>query len=337
MTGSSIDALVNGVAPLAFAAVCLGVLILLVREFSGDSGQNRRFKRRLARIRRNRDLLGGSGATVETVRRLTTESVTPGLDRIASRWLPRQAMLRARLEKTGRPITIGRYMVGMAVIAIAIFGLGHLVLGLGLLPSGLLAASCGIGLPHAWSGRLGRKRVAKFTALLPEALDLMVRALRSGLPITEAMLAVGRELPDPIGWEFRRVEQALKVGRLLEDVLWEIAERLDTPEFGFFVISLSVQRQTGGNLAETLSNLAEILRRRRQMRLKIRAISGEARMSALILGIMPFLVAGLIFITTPGYLLPLFTDPNGIALLVVGGVMLCVGAFIMARLIRFEI
>jgi tight adherence protein B len=337
MAGTSIDALVGWGVPFAFAALCLGVLILLVREFGGDSGQKRRLKRRLARIRRTRGLGVGSSAAAETVQRLATESVTPGLDRIASRWLPRQAALRVRLEKTGRAITIGRYMVGMGAIAIAIFGLGHFILGLGLLPSGLLALACGMGLPHVWSGRLGRNRVTKFIALLPEALDLMVRALRSGLPITEAMLAVGRELADPIGGEFRRIEQALKVGRPLDDVLWEMAERLDTPEFGFFVISLSVQRQTGGNLAETLSNLAEILRRRRQMRLKIRAISSEARMSALILGVLPFLVAILIFVTTPGYLLPLFTDPNGIALLVVGGVMLCVGAFIMARLIQFEI
>jgi tight adherence protein B len=337
MAGSSIDALVDGAAPLALAALCLVVLILLVVGFGGDSGHKRRFKRRLARIRRHRDLIVASSAAVESAQRLTTESVTPGLDRIASRWLPRQAMLRVRLEKTGRAITIGRYMVAIAAIAIAVFALGHFILRLGLLPSGLLAVSCGMGLPHVWIGRLGRDRVAKFTALLPEALDLMVRALRSGLPITDAMLAVGRELADPIGWEFRRVEQALKVGRPLEEVLWEMAERLDTPELGFFVISLSVQRQTGGNLAETLSNLAEILRRRRQMRLKIRAISGEARMSALILGILPFMVATLIFVTTPGYLLPLFTNPNGIVLLVVGGVMLCIGAFIMSRLIQFEI
>jgi tight adherence protein B len=337
MAGSSIDALVDWGVPLALAVACLVVLILLAQEFGGDSGQKRRFKRRLARIGRYRDLIVGSGADVGTGQRLATESVTPGLDRIASRWLPRQAVLRVRLEKTGRPITIGRYMVAMGAIAIAIFALGHFILGLGLLPAGLLGAASGIGLPHLWIGRLGRIRVSKFTALLPEALDLMIRALRSGLPITEAMLAVGRELADPIGGEFRRVEQALKVGRPLDDVLWEMAERLDTPEFGFFVISLSVQRQTGGNLAETLSNLAEILRRRRQMRQKIRAISGEARMSALILGILPFVVAVLIFVTTPGYLVPLFTDPNGIALLVFGGVMLCIGAFIMARLIRFEI
>jgi tight adherence protein B len=165
----------------------------------------------------------------------------------------------------------------------------------------------------------------------------MVRALRSGLPITEAIVTVGHELADPVGAEFRRVEQALKLGRTLDQELTDVARRLDTPEFGFFVISLSVQRQTGGNLGETLANLGDILRRRRQMRQKIKAITAEARMSAFILGALPFVVALLIVVTTPGYLVPLVTTTGGRVLCGLGGSMLVIGTTIMARLIRFEI
>jgi tight adherence protein B len=151
------------------------------------------------------------------------------------------------------------------------------------------------------------------------------------------MTTVGAEVGDPVGAEFRRIEQALKLGRGLDDELAEVAQRLDTPEFSFFVISLSVQRQTGGNLAETLENLSDILRRRRQMRQKIKAVSAEARTSALILGLMPFAIALLILVTSPGYLAPLVSSEAGIALCVMGGLMLLTGTLIMARLIRFEI
>ena len=113
---------------------------------------------------------------------------------------------------------------------------------------------------------MGRRRVARFIGLFPEAIDLMVRALRSGLPITEAIINAGQEIGDPVGAEFRGIEAGMRLGRDLESLLWDIAKRIDAPEFRFFIIALSVQRETGGNLAETLNNLSDVLRRRRAMR-----------------------------------------------------------------------
>lgn len=316
------------VAGLAFISLFAGMTLV------GEERRGRQFRRRLARVGQ-----GGQAKGILPVaaqRALAIESPTPRLDRVAARWLPRKELLRARLERTGRNISIGHYLLWMVVTGLAAFGLADLA-GLGPVPSTLLGLVAGIGLPHLVIGRMGRKRIGRFTALFPDGIDLMVRALHAGLPITEAMTTVGAEVGDPVGAEFRRIEQALKLGRGLDDELAEVAQRLDTPEFSFFVISLSVQRQTGGNLAETLENLSDILRRRRQMRQKIKAVSAEARTSALILGLMPFAIALLILVTSPGYLVPLVSSEAGIALCVMGGLMLLTGTLIMARLIRFEI
>ena len=225
----------------------------------------------------------------------------------------------------------------MGITAIVTSGIVMLVFGLGLVPSLLVGVLAGMALPHMVIGRMATRRVSRFNALFPDAIDLIVRAIKSGLPITEAIVTVGLEVADPVGEEFRKIEGGLRVGRNLEDILWEIAGRLDTPEFRFFVISLSVQRQTGGNLAETLENLSEILRRRRQMGLKIRALTSEARASALILGSLPFVVGLMIKLTTPNYIAPLFSDARGLFMLGIAAVMLITGCGIMAKLIKFEI
>ena len=186
-------------------------------------------------------------------------------------------------------------------------------------------------------GFLVNRRLNRFTSLFPEAIDLIVRGLKSGLPVSESIRTVGAEVPDPIGVEFRTVSDGVGLGQSLEEALWEASKRLDTPEFKFFVVSLSIQRETGGNLAETLGNLADILRRRRQMRLKIKAMSSEARASAYILGSLPFVVFAAILIINPGYAMQLFEDPRGHVMLGAGFASLFTGALVMAKMIRFEI
>src|SRR3546814_6834106 len=137
-------------------------------------------------------------------------------------------------------------------------------------------------------GYLVNKRQDKFLAIFPEAIDLIVRGLKSGLPVTESINAVGREMDDPIGTEFRRIGDDIRFGKTMTEALWAATDRLSVAEFKFFVISLSVQQETGGNLAETLGNLSGILRSRQQMKLKVRAMSSEGRASAMIIGSLPF-------------------------------------------------
>jgi len=209
--------------------------------------------------------------------------------------------------------------------------------GAPVLLSTIFGIFCGVGLPYFIVGKMILRRVNKFTASFPDAIELMVRGLRSGLPITETLGIVAQEVPGPVGVEFRAVADKMKIGRTMEGALQDTAERLGTAEFQFFVITLAIQRETGGNLAETLSNLANVLRMRAQMKLKIRAMSSESKASAYIVGALPFIVFGLVWFINPKYMQGFFTDPRLIVAGLGGLVWMSIGAFIMAKMVNFEI
>jgi tight adherence protein B len=165
----------------------------------------------------------------------------------------------------------------------------------------------------------------------------MVRGLRSGLPISETLGVVATEVPGPVGIEFRTVSDKMRIGRTMEAALQDTADRLGTPEFQFFVITLAIQRETGGNLAETLSNLADVLRKRAQMKLKIRAMSSESKASAYIVGSLPFVVFTLVWMINPTYMGHFFTDQRLTVAGLGGLIWMSIGGFIMAKMVNFEI
>ncbi len=181
----------------------------------------------------------------------------------------------------------------------------------------------------------GRER--QFLALFPEAIDLIVRGVRAGLPVTEALRAVGEDVRDPVGQIFREAASAIKIGMTLEDALGSVARLMPVAEFKFFAISLAVQQETGGNLAEILSNLSNMMRRRDQVKLKIRAMSSEARASAMIISALPIVVGLIIYYVNPDYLQVLFTDSRGQMLLGSAAFSMLFGSFVISRMIRFEI
>jgi tight adherence protein B len=201
----------------------------------------------------------------------------------------------------------------------------------------MFAAFVSIGLPHLVISFLIKRRIAQFTSNFPDAIELMVRGLRSGLPITETLGVVASEIPGPVGFEFRAVADRMKIGRTMEAALQETADRLGTPEFQFFVITLAIQRETGGNLAETLSNLADVLRKRAQMKLKIKAMSSESKASAMIVGALPFIVFTLVWMINPGYMDGFFSDQRLMVAGLGGLVWMSIGVFIMAKMVNFEI
>ena len=324
--------------PTTIAAFAVGLMTaagFLVAAAAVEGPGSRRLARRVEALKGQKP--GAASGKTAAVRSLSRRDNASRMDLVARRWLPRRDMLIARLERTGRPISIGKYMVMMIVLASIIAVLLMMFAGLQPPPSLLLGAGLGIGIPHMVIGRMGKRRVAGFIGLFPEAIDLMVRALRSGLPISEAIIMASHEIGDPIGAEFRTIEAGMRLGRDLESLLWDIAKRIDAPEFRFFIIALSVQRETGGNLAETLSNLADVLRRRRTMRMKARAMASEARASTMILGSLPLVVTVILFMTSPGYIMPLFSDIRGLMLVGIALGMLGSGIFIMVRMAKFEI
>lgn len=324
--------------PVTGAALLIGVMsavaMLLVAAAFTDS-RPRQFRRRLNDVAAQAAATPTPGAT-QPGSLLRRGKAGSGIDR-AFRLLPRREVLAERLAKTGLNIGLGQYLAATVATILALALLLTVAAGFGLAASLMFATAFGLFIPHHVVGRMGRKRVANFIALFPEAIDLMVRALRAGLPVTEAVINAGREIGDPVGSEFQEIEAGMRLGRDLESLLWEIAKRIPAPEFRFFIIALSVQRETGGNLAETLNNLSEVLRRRRAMRAKARAMASEARASTMILGSLPILVTIVLSFTTPGYIAPLFTDVRGLMLVALAIGMLVIGIAVMVKMARFEI
>jgi tight adherence protein B len=317
--------LILGIATL-LSVVMVGLAL------AGPSPQ-RAMTRRLAAVRGRH---GAGVAVVEAQMRRITAGRTTRLDDTVMRLLPNPALIRKRLAMTGKPWTIGRYGMVCAAILVVVAGLLWLK-GMPILLSLLVGIMLGAGLPHWTVGFLIKRRINQFNAKFPDAIELLVRGLRSGLPIAETMAVVGSEVEGPVGVEFRAITDRMKIGRTMDVALQETADRLNTPEFQFFVISIAIQRETGGNLAETLSNLATVLRMRGQMKLKIKAMSSESKASAYIVGSLPFIVFGMIWMINGSYMQNFFVDQR---LMVAGGgglIWMGIGAYIMAKMVNFEI
>ncbi len=258
------------------------------------------------------------------------------MEGMAQRFIPNPALLRERIQRTGKSWTLSQYMLASAGIAIVV-SLLMMMRGAPMMLSLLLGLFAGSAIPHFAVKVLIGRRTEQFTARFPDAIELMVRGLRSGLPISETIGIVATEVHGPISVEFQNVSDKMKIGRTMEAALQEAAERIGTPEFQFFVITLAIQRETGGNLAETLANLADVLRKRSQMKLKIRAMSSESKASAYIVGALPFIVFGLIWFINGAYMQAFFTDQRLIVAGFGGLIWMSIGAAIMAKMVRFEI
>lgn len=320
----------RAIAVVASAIVSVSLFIFLIASVTNRARKHR--EQRLARATAN--AIQASGPSVANLRRADNSS---SIDRFAFRFLPRPQNLRLRLERTGLPIGLGHYILIMAIIAVGEAFSAANFLGLPIPVAALLGIASGVAIPHMVIGMLVKRRQARFTAELPEGIDVIVRGLRAGLPVSESIIAVGRELSGPVSDTFADVSERLSLGDPVEVAVQEAGVKIDTPEIKFFGISLSIQRETGGNLAETLSNLSDILRRRRQMKLKIKALSSEARASAYILGCLPFVMFTLLYLVNNSYIMKLFDDPRGIAMVAVGLCMMACGGFVMFRMVRFEI
>lgn len=309
------------------------LLVVMLRN-GGDNVS----PKRLARVSGKAKIdVGDKNAVTQNLRRSTSDSGIPLLDRLIKSALPNPDKLRARLIKTGKSMTVGEYLLVNALLILLAYLAFAYLLHWGKASALFMGIALGLYLPHVVTGRMGNKRIRKFLATFPEAIDTICRGLRSGLPVTESISAVGRELPDPIGIEFQRISDGVRMGRSLDEAMWEVAKRLDTPEYRFFIIAMAIQRETGGNLAETLGNLAELLRKRRQLRLKIRAMSSEARASAMIIGSLPFLMFALLMAVNSEYMMIMLNDLRGKMLLAGGLSWLGLGVFFMKQMISFEI
>ena len=308
-------------------------LLLIAKLYSGPSA-SKTLKRRVEQIKeRHGDMIAGHAQA--QIRKLFAQRASR-IEGFASSLIPKPALLRRRLEMTGKNISLAKYStisLGICLFIAAIM----LVRGSPVLLAMFAGLFFGLGGPYFFVGKMINRRINKFNSNFPDALELMVRGLRSGLPITETLGIVAQEIGGPVGIEFRAVSDKMKIGRTMEAALQETADRMGTAEFQFFVITLAIQRETGGNLAETLSNLADVLRKRSQMKLKIKAMSSESKASAYIIGSLPFVVFTLVLFINPKYMGGFFVDERLMVAGLGGMVWMGIGAFIMAKMINFEI
>jgi tight adherence protein B len=318
---------------LMLAGSALVMMLLVYFAFSGPN-EHKIQARRLNSVRDRHT--NSTGAVVEAQMRRIQATRATKMDGIATRLLPNPAQLKKRLDMTGKNWTPGKYLTA-GVIILLVVAIILKIKGMPILLSLFVGLFAGLWLPHVVVGYQIKKRVGQFNKRFPDAIELLVRGLRSGLPISETLGVVASEVPGPVGEEFRSVSDKIKIGRTMDVAMQETADRLGTPEFQFFCISLTIQRETGGNLAETLSNLATVLRMRMQMQLKIRAMSSESKASAYIIGALPFIVFGLIYSINPHYMGGFFVDTRLIITGAGGLVWMSIGALIMKKMISFEI
>jgi tight adherence protein B len=310
-----------------------GTLVLMIFAFSGPSTEKAN-SRRLGAIR-ERHSDNPFSADAQMRKAIATRMRKPGEDGGTS-IIPNPELLAKRILMTGKSWTLSQYVIACVGIGL-VFAVATTIIGAPPLLSIFGGLAIGLMIPHFVIGRLIKKRTAKFNEYFPDAIELMVRGLRSGLPISETLGVVGSELPGPISEEFRKITDTVKIGRTMNEALLEAYERLGISEFNFFCVTLEIQRETGGNLAETLSNLADVLRKRAQMKLKIKAMSSEAKASAYIIGCLPFLMFIGISFVNPKYVEGFYTDQRLMVAALVGFIMLGIGAFVMSKMINFEV
>ena len=324
------------IVAIAGAALAAALCVLAIAASAGNKDQ-KAFENRLARVTGGKAELKNPAAAVADIRNSRNDSGIKFLDTLIKRYLPRPVVLRKRLECTGMRISAGEYVLFCFVVTVMFGFISSQFLGRSLTVAILCGISSGLMVPHLLVKHLIARRLKAFTAEFPQAIDLIVRGLKSGLPVPASIRAVAEEIKDPVGKEFREISDRLKIGQTLDEALHNAAQRVPTPEFNFFVTSLAVQRETGGNLGETLENLSTVLRQRRQMKQRIKAMSSEAKASAIILGSLPFIMFGLMMLLNPGYVMLLFTDPRGTIMLGFGLLCIAVGVAVMAKMVRFEI
>jgi tight adherence protein B len=244
--------------------------------------------------------------------------------------------MRRRLEQAGFPKANPRdFWIICAIAALLAAGIAILTHQPPLVIA-LAVFVVGLGIPRWVLGFLANRRKKKFTAHFATAIDIIVRSVKTGLPTNEALRIVAREVPNPVGSEFHNLVESLKVGVTLEQAMKRMMDSMPTMEVGFFAIVMTIQSKSGGNLSEALGNLAFVLRDRKRLQGKIKAMSSEAKASAMIIGSLPPGVMGIVYLTTPAYIAKLFTERAGNLMLAGCVFWMGCGIMVMRKMINFK-
>ena len=274
--------------------------------------------------------------TADKSQRSRREQVESSLkDLEARRQKESKLTLGARLAQAGLDWSIQKFMIISGVLAAVCFG-GVILAGGGLLAAGGLAFAAGFGLPRWGLSFLKKRREKNFLKALPDAVDVIVRGIKAGLPLFESIKVVAADAPEPLRSEFLAIIETQAIGMPLGEACARLYERMPVPEANFFGIVIAIQQKSGGNLSEALGNLSKVLRDRKKMSEKIQAMSMEAKASAAIIGSLPPIVMLLVYLSTPQYISLLWTHPTGQLMLVGCVIWMSIGIFVMKRMINFD-
>jgi tight adherence protein B len=313
----------------------MGVIVFLLLNpyLSGERRADKRMQ--VVTETKSRRLAARAQAdAVQNRRRQVADTLKDLEDRQKTR---EKVSMRLRLERAGLEITpraywIGSLCVGLAIAAAIWLSAPNLPIIVPLL--GLFVGA--FGLPRWILARLTKRRQSKFVDEFANAIDVIVRGVKSGLPLPECMGIIARESPEPVGSEFTELVEQQRVGVPMSEAFERMMTRLPLAEVRFFAIVIAIQQQAGGNLSEALNNLSGVLRDRKRLQAKVRALSAEAKASAAVLGALPFIVMILVYITTPAYITLLWTTQFGQFLLAAGGCWMTIGVLVMRKMINFK-
>lgn len=324
-------------SPLVYAilaVICVAAAgFALVPSLMGGSRADKRIKALQGDIQANRREANVQ-RTRETRRREIQQTLRTQTDTLEKR--KKRVPLQDQLYQAGLKIKRGAFIRNSVFVGVGVFVLCF-VLQLELPYAAVFGIAGGYLLPRMYLGFRRKSFQNAFLEELPNAVEAIVRGVKSGLPLNDSMRLVSREAKEPIKSEFQRVLDQQSVGKSMAEAVHILYDRVPLPEVNFFVVVITVQSQAGGNLSEALGNLARVLRNRKRMKAKVKAMSSEAKASAAIIGSLPFIVAVLVSMTTPGYLLPLIETPVGMLCLGIAAILMMTGGFIMNRMIQFDV
>ena len=273
---------------------------------------------------------------VDKVQRSRREQVEGSLKEIEERLKKdKKVSLNVRISQAGLSWTKQKFMIVSGAAGLVCF-LIPILLHASLLPAVAFAFAGGFGLPRWTLGFLKKRREKKFLKALPDAVDVIVRGIKAGLPLFESIKVVAMDSPEPLRSEFKSIIETQAIGMPLGDACARLYERMPVPEANFFGIVIAIQQKSGGNLSEALGNLSKVLRDRKKMAEKIQAMSMEAKASAAIIGALPPIVMLLVYLTTPDYIALLWTNPTGQFLLACCAVWMSTGILVMKKMINFD-
>lgn len=333
------DTLVRIVVIALVALSAMGLVItLLYPYFSGEADIAKRIDHRVGGKIEQESLIGSIrnrlAADSKDTRRKQIQDTLKQIDE--ARKKQKRVTLRTLITQSGLDLTMRTFWIA-SIITGLIVGFGVLLVGAPAYVALLAVLAGALGLPRWFLNFMRRRREDAFLREFADAIDIMVRSLKAGLPVSDSMRVIAAETPAPVGPEFLEVVEGQRVGISLDQGLERMYERIPLAEVNFLSIVMAIQMKTGGNLAEALTNLSKVLRDRKKMKAKIRAVSQEAKSSAMIIASLPFVLCGAMAFLNPGHLDPLITTNTGNIMLAGSAVWMLTGVLMMRQMINFDI